>query len=112
MMPKVLQEGYLKANNDKKGLLNMFNKDVQKMKFFKDWTDAQMKSIDARTLIISGTNDVGSVEHAVQMYRVMPNCELAILPGGHGAYLGALEALAGGKWTKDYIVNLITEFLG
>lgn len=111
MMPKVLQEGYLKANNDKKGLLNMFNKDVQKNKVFKDWTEEQMKSINAPTLVINGNNDVGSVEHAVQMYRIIPNCELAILPGGHGTYLGAMEALENGKWTMQYVVNLIEIFL-
>ncbi|ABG58571.1 alpha/beta fold hydrolase [Cytophaga hutchinsonii] len=110
MMPKVLQEGYLKANDDEKGLLNMFKKDVQKMKDFKGWTDEQMKSITAKTLIINGNNDVGSIEHAVEMYRILPNCELAILPGGHGTYLGAIESLPNGEWTMKYVAELIEEF--
>jgi pimeloyl-ACP methyl ester carboxylesterase len=111
MMPKVLQEGYLKANNDREGLLNMFNKDVQRMKVFKGWTEEQIKSIKARTLVINGNNDVGSVEHAVQMYRIIPNCELAILPGGHGTYLGAIDALENGKWTMQYVAHLFESFL-
>lgn len=111
MMPKVLQDGYLKANNNQEGLLNMFKKDVQKMKVFQDWTDEQMKSITAKTLIINGNNDVGSVEHAVEMYRILPNCELAILPGGHGTYLGAIESLPNGEWTMKYGAELIQEFL-
>ena len=112
IMPKVLQDGYLKANNDEKGLLNMFNKDVQRMKAFRGWTEEQMKSINAPTLVINGNNDVGSVEHAVQLYRIIPNCELAILPGGHGTYLGAIDALQNGTWTMQYVVNLIENFLG
>jgi pimeloyl-ACP methyl ester carboxylesterase len=111
MMPKVLQEGYLKANNNEQGLLNMFNKDVQRMKVFKGWTAAQMQSISAPTLVINGNNDVGSVEHAVEMYRLIPACTLAILPGGHGTYLGAIESLEDGKWTMQYAVNLIENFL-
>lgn len=89
----------------------MFNKDVQKMKGFKGWTDEQMKSITSKTLIINGNNDVGSVEHAVEMYRILPNCELAILPGGHGTYLGAIESLPNGDWTMKYVTDLIIEFL-
>ena len=111
MMPQVLKDGYLKANNDEKGLLNMFNKDVQKMKVFRGWTDEQMKSIIAPTLVINGNNDVGSVEHAVEMYRTIPNCDLAIFPGGHGTYLGAIESLDNGKWTPFNATELILEFL-
>jgi pimeloyl-ACP methyl ester carboxylesterase len=110
-MPQVLQEGYLKANNDKQGLLNMFNRDVQRMKVFKGWTEEQMKSISAPTLVINGNNDVASVEHAVHMYRIIPNSQLAILPGGHGTYLGAIEALENGQWTMQYAVSLLENFL-
>ena len=109
VMPKVLQDGYLKANNDEKGLLNMFNQDVQKNKAFKGWTDEQMKSITAKTLVINANHDVGSIEHAVEMYRVLPNAELAILPGGHGTYLGAIESLPNGEWTMKYVAELIEE---
>jgi len=111
MMPQALKDGYLKANNDRAGLLNMFTKDVQRMKAFKGWTDEQMKSIKAPTLVINGNTDVGSPEHAVEMYRIIPNCELAIFPGGHGAYLGAIEALDNGKWAQSYADDLIEEFL-
>jgi pimeloyl-ACP methyl ester carboxylesterase len=111
MMPQVLQEGYLKANNNSEGLLNMFNRDVQRMKAFKGWTEEQIKSITAPTLIINGNKDVGSVEHAVQMHRLIPNSQLAILPGGHGTYLGAIDALENGKWTMQYAVSLIENFL-
>ena len=111
MMPEVLKEGYLKANNSEAGLLNMFNKDVQRMKMFKGWTDEQMRSIKVPALVINGNNDVGSVEHAVEMYRNIPDCELVIFPGGHGTYLGTIESLDNGKLPAFNAVELIEEFL-
>ncbi len=112
-MPQILREAYLKVtNNDEAGLLNMFNKDVQRMKTFIGWTDEQMKSIKAPTLIINGSDDVGSPEHAVKMYRTIPNSELSIFPGGHGAYLGAIETLQSAKWSPINATSLIEEFLG
>ena len=110
-MPEVLQQGYLKANNNRDCLLNMFKRDVERMKDFKGWTDEQMASITAPTLIINGNNDVGSTEHAAEMCRTIPDAQLAILPGGHGTYIGAIESLPNGKWTQQYIIGLITDFL-
>jgi pimeloyl-ACP methyl ester carboxylesterase len=111
VMPKVLREGYLKANDSEAGLLNMFNKDVQKMKVFKGWTPEQIKSISAPTLIINGNHDVGSMEHAVEMCRLMPNCELVIFPGGHGTYIGTIESIQTNELPKFNAVPLIEEFL-
>jgi pimeloyl-ACP methyl ester carboxylesterase len=111
MMPQALKDGYLKARNDAAGLLNMFHKDVQRMKVFQGWTDEQMRSIKAPALVINGSADVGSAEHAVEMYRVLPDSELAIFPGGHGLYLGAIEALGNGTWPKFNAIELIEEFL-
>ena len=111
MLPQVLKDGYLKANNSEAGLLNMFQKDVQKNKSFKGWTDDQMRSIQAPTLIINASKDIGSPEHAVELYRTIPNSELAIFPGGHGGYLGAIEALDSGVWPSFNAVALIEEFL-
>lgn len=111
VMPQALKDGFLKVNNDEKALLNMFNKDVQKMKVFKGWNDEQIKSIKLKTLIINGNNDVGSVEHAVEMYRTIPNSQLVILPGKHGVYIGAIEYLSDEKWAQHYIVDIINNFL-
>ncbi|KAA9041217.1 alpha/beta hydrolase [Ginsengibacter hankyongi] len=111
-MPQVLREAYLQVtNNDEAGLLNMFNRDVQRMKTFRGWSDDQIKSIKAPALIINGTKDVGSVEHAVEMYRTISNSELAIFPGGHGTYLGSIESLEEGKMPAFNAINLIEEFL-
>ncbi|HEX6914827.1 MAG TPA: alpha/beta hydrolase [Chitinophagaceae bacterium] len=111
MMPQPLKEGYLKVNNDQEGLLNMFRKDVQKMKHFRGWSDEQMRSIQVPTLVINGSKDVGSVEHAVEMYRTIPHCELAVFPGPHGAYLGVIETMNGDEWAGSNATELIEQFL-
>jgi hypothetical protein len=45
------------------------------------------------------------------MYRNFPNSELAIFPGGHGSYLGAIESLENGIWPQFNATHLIEEFL-
>jgi pimeloyl-ACP methyl ester carboxylesterase len=110
-MPEVLKEAYLKATNSETGLLNMFNKDVRRMKTFKGWEDEQIRSIKANTLVINGNQDVGSLEHAVEMCNTIPSCELAVFPGGHGTYLGAIESLDNGIWPEFNATSLIEEFL-
>lgn len=110
-MPEVLQNGYLAANNDPAGLQNMFNRDVQRMKTFRGWSDEQMRSIKASVLVINGNNDVGTPEHAVEMYRLIADCELAIFPGGHGDYLGAIETLGDNEWSKFNATHLVEQFL-
>ena len=110
-MPDILREGFLEVNNDNDALLNMFNKDVQRMKDFQGWSDDQMRSINVPALIISSSEDVGSPEHAVEIYRIIPHCELAIIPGKHGAYLGARDYLGTSQWEQTYTVDIIESFL-
>ena len=44
-----------------------------------------LKSITARTLVMVGDDDQVQLEHAIAMYRAVPSCELAIVPGtSHG----------------------------
>lgn len=110
-LPPVLKDGYLRANNNQAGLQNMFTKDVDRMKVFIGWEDEQLKAIKAPTLLMSGNKDIISPEKAVEMYRLIPDCELAILPGGHGDYLGAIETIRNDKWEQSYAGGLIAHFL-
>jgi len=110
-MPQALQDGFLAVNNNQAALQNMFDKDVQRMKTFKNWSDEQIKSIKAPTLIMNGNLDVGSAEHAVEMHRMMENSVLVILPGYHGQYIGTIEGLPDGEWKQKYTVDIIRDFL-
>jgi pimeloyl-ACP methyl ester carboxylesterase len=109
-MPLALRQGQLKANGGSQAaLLNSFRKDVQRMKTFEGWTDEQIRSITAKTLIINGTHDVATVEHSVSMHRLMANSELAIFPGVHGSYIGSSES---GGLPEFNAAPLINQFLG
>jgi pimeloyl-ACP methyl ester carboxylesterase len=44
------------------------------------WTEEQVRSIQAPTLVAIGDNDYSRIEHAEKMYRLIPNAKLAVLP--------------------------------
>lgn len=46
------------------------------------FTHEDLQSIKARVLIAQGDRDGVRPEHAVEMFRHIPNCQLAIFPGG------------------------------
>jgi pimeloyl-ACP methyl ester carboxylesterase len=110
-MPQVYKNEFLKVNPDPDALLNMFNRDVRRMREFKDWSEDQIRSIQAPTLVVNGDADVGSPEHAVEMFRTIPDCHLMIFPGGHGEYLGEIATINKNTKKKFFIVPLIENFL-
>jgi pimeloyl-ACP methyl ester carboxylesterase len=110
-MPQPLQEAYLKANPDPKGLQKMFDRDVARMVAFKDISDADIKAIQAPALVINGDVDVVRPEHALALSRTLPHAKLAILPGGHGDYIGEITAPDKKSKLPALVVAVIEEFL-
>jgi pimeloyl-ACP methyl ester carboxylesterase len=53
---------------------------VKRMLDFEDWPPDSLRSITAPALIIVGDADVVRPEHAVEMFRLIPNAPLAIVP--------------------------------
>lgn len=109
-MPQLLKDAFLKINADENALHQMFERDVTRMRSFPDLTDEELKSIKAPALIIIGDNDVTTPEHAVQMHNLLTNSRLAVLPGGHGEYVGEITT------PQDSVlisatVNMINKFL-
>lgn len=48
-------------------------------------TPADLRTIAGRTLVMAGDDDEVRLEHAIEMYRALPDAELAIVPGtSHG----------------------------
>jgi hypothetical protein len=79
---------------------------------FKDFPDEQLKSIKSQVLLINGDTDVATSEHAVAMSKLLPNCKLAIIPGGHGAYMGEVTTLKPNYKDNDFIIiPMIVNFL-
>lgn len=111
-MPEQLKEGYKKVASDTSGLQVMHDKDAKRMVDFKDIPDEKIKSIKAPTLIIIGDKDVITPEHAVEMHRLIVNSELAIIPGGHGEYIGEVTTLKADYKESDFVaVPMIESFL-
>jgi len=89
-MPQQLKDAYLQINPDTNALYAMYNRDVTRMRSFKDIKEEDIRSINAPAFVIIGTEDVVRPEHAVEMYRLLPHGELAILPGAHGEFMGEI----------------------
>jgi len=99
-MPQPLKDSYSEINPDKDALYAMYKRDVTRMQSFKDINEDDIKAINAPAFIIIGTEDVVRPEHAVEMYRLLPHGQRAILPGAHGEYIGEI--------TTPQDTNLIT----
>jgi pimeloyl-ACP methyl ester carboxylesterase/uncharacterized protein YndB with AHSA1/START domain len=110
-MPQIYRDEYLKITNDPAALLNMFNKDVQRMENFQEWTDEALASVQAPVLFVLGDQDLPLPEHAVYMYRLLPHARLAILPGNHGSYLGEVLTTNPNMKTVELLAAMIDEFL-
>ncbi len=79
-MPADLREAYLKTAPRPDDLPTFFTKSMQRMREFRGWTAGDIRSIDAPTLIVAGDRDIVRPEHAVLMFRLLPDARLAILP--------------------------------
>jgi pimeloyl-ACP methyl ester carboxylesterase len=110
-MPQGLKDAFLKVNPDSNKLQTMFEKDRDRMIGFKDMTDDQVRSINSPALIIIGDADVITPEHAVEMYRLIPNSELAVIPGGHGKYIGEITTVSSDTKDINFVVGITKEFL-
>lgn len=110
-MPEPLKINFLNLNPDFSKLENLFDKDCKRMQTFEDWDEAVLTSIEAPTLLISGDKDVIKPEHTVEMWRLIPDSQLMILPATHGSYM---MADFGGN-TDPNLINLtaseVTKFL-
>lgn len=110
-MPELLKTYYLQINNDEKGLLTMFTKDRDRMLHFKDWNDDELRSIKAPAFLICGDHDVVTTEHTLKMSQLIPNAQLAILPGTHGSFIGEVCSVEEGSQMPEMTVGMIREFL-
>jgi pimeloyl-ACP methyl ester carboxylesterase len=79
-MPLDLRKAYLATAPHPEQLPSFFAKSVQRMREFKGWTPAQLRTIRAPTLLVLGDRDIVRVEHAAQMQHLLPDARLAVLP--------------------------------
>lgn len=111
-MPEQLKTAFKQVAPDTSGLQVMHDRDAKRMVNFKDIPDEQIKSIKAPTLIIIGDKDIITPEHAIELHRQISNSELAIIPGGHGEYIGEITTIKPDFKESELVVPIIEKFLG
>jgi pimeloyl-ACP methyl ester carboxylesterase/RimJ/RimL family protein N-acetyltransferase len=79
-MPAELRDAYLSTAPSPGLLPSFFEKSVQRMRDFKGWTPAQIRSVRAPVLLVLGDRDIVRVEHAAQMQNLLSGAWLAVLP--------------------------------
>ncbi|MXV52555.1 alpha/beta fold hydrolase [Pedobacter sp. HMF7647] len=89
-MPQQLKDAFLAVNPDEDKLQISFERDRDRMLAFEDWSDEQIKAIVCPTLIINGDRDVTTIEHSLELHRLIAGSRLAIIPGVHGEYIGEI----------------------
>ncbi len=110
-MPEQLKTAYKEVAPDSNGLQIMHDRDAKRMINFKDIPDEQIKSIKASTLIIIGDKDMITPEHAIELHRQISKSELAIIPGGHGEYIGEITTIKPDTKESEFIVPIMEKFL-
>jgi len=84
-MPSELREAYLRVAPHPEQFATFHDKSAKRMLEFKDWPPETIRSIDAPTMVLIGDADIVRPEHAVEMFRLLPHGQLAVLPGADHA---------------------------
>lgn len=102
-MPDILREMYTRVAPHRENWSKLVKKSVESVAEFKGWQKKDIRTISAPTLVMVGDSDIVRTEHAVELYRLIPNAKLAVLPDTD--HVGILVQHA--AWTA----GIITEFL-
>jgi pimeloyl-ACP methyl ester carboxylesterase len=110
-MPQSLKDAFLRVTPDPQKLRQMYERDIERMRSFRDVPDADVAAVKVPVLILSGDRDVPTVDHTVELMHLWPHARLAILPGGHGDYLGEVLAAPKGSPYAEMTARMIEQFL-
>lgn len=110
-MPEQLKEAYQKVSDNTDGLQVMFARDKKRMIEFQGIAEDKIRSIQVPALIIIGDKDIITLEHAIELHRLITGSELAVIPGVHGEYIGEITTLKSDFKESDLVVPMIERFL-
>jgi pimeloyl-ACP methyl ester carboxylesterase len=84
--PDVLADGYAELSPDGPGHFPVVYAKLARMNFEEPTLSASdLSGVTSRTLVMVGDDDEVTLEHAIAMYRGLPDAELAVVPGtSHG----------------------------
>jgi len=101
-MPEELKADYRRTAPHPEQLPEFFRKSRERMLHFQNIPAEEIHGIAAPTLVINGDADVPTLEHGVEMTRLLPHGELAILPGTNHAQM---------MTRADWLVSMVEMFL-
>jgi pimeloyl-ACP methyl ester carboxylesterase len=90
--PRELKEPYDRVAPDRTKWPVLVAKNKALGRDFEGYRADDVKAIKADTLIMVGDRDIVRPEHAVEMFRMIPNARLAILPGSDHSAVRSLGA--------------------
>lgn len=102
-MPDILREMYVKVAPHPENWESLVEKSVKAAGEFKGWSADELKTITAPTLVMVGDMDIVRTEHAVELYRILPHAQLAVLPATDHVTILLQHA--------DWIAAMLTNFL-
>lgn len=84
--PEVLARGYAELSPDGAGHFPVVSAKLARMNWEEPTlTATDLSAVTSRTLVMTGDDDEVTLEHAIAMYRALPDGELAVVPGtSHG----------------------------
>jgi pimeloyl-ACP methyl ester carboxylesterase len=80
-IPAEFREAYERTAPDPKHWPTLVSKVMKLGLESKGWRPEEIQSIKAPALVMIGDDDIVRPEHAVQMFRLLPHGQLAVLPG-------------------------------
>ncbi|MBT2551697.1 alpha/beta fold hydrolase [Arthrobacter sp. ISL-5] len=111
-MPDTYKDADRRLNPEPGHLERLFELDRQRILDFPGWSDDELGTITAPTLVVSADRDVVTAGYAARMAGAIPGARLLIVPGGHGDYLGEQAASGGDLRTMQATVPFLLRFLG
>lgn len=110
-MPQAYKDAFLAVTPDHAKLMNMYLKCAQRIQNLQDIPDENLQAIACPVLLINGDRDVATSDHIVAMSKTIPNCRIAIIPGGHGEYIGEITTLQPNFKPEHLITGVLMKFL-
>lgn len=112
VMPDTYKDADRQLNPEPGHLERLFELDRRRILDFEGWSDDELGTITAPTLVVSADRDVVTAGYAARMAAAIPGARLLVVPGGHGDYLGELAASGGDLRTMHATVPFLLRFLG
>lgn len=102
-MPDILRDMYTRVAPHPENWPQLVKKSTESVAEFKGWQKKEIRTISAPTLVIVGDGDIVRTEHAVELYRLIPDAKLAVLPDTDHVDIVVRHA----EWTA----SMVNEFL-